>query len=147
MREWKHTFLRLLSCHLMEANGFLQTPAAFFRLAAAVDGLISQDGVPANFCTIVRTSLDEPFPGREISKGGSINWPPRSSDLTSIDVFWKYIKDIVHSERMDSLPDLRRRTAAAIAAVPVDVLSRVWGEVEFRFDVCRAANGVHNELH
>jgi hypothetical protein len=33
-----------------------------------------------------------------------------------------------------------------MAAVPVDVLSRVWGEVEFSFDVCRAVNNAHNEL-
>jgi hypothetical protein len=35
----------------------------------------------------------------------------------------------VYSERVESLPDLRRRITAAIVAVPVDVLSRVWGEV------------------
>jgi hypothetical protein len=57
--------------------------------------------------------------------------------------FWGYIKYIVNSERVESLPDLRRKITAAIAAVPVDVLSRVWGEVELRFDVCRAVNGAH----
>jgi hypothetical protein len=31
--------------------------------------------------------------------------------------------------------------------VPVNVLSRVWGEVEFRFHVCRAVSGAHIELH
>jgi hypothetical protein len=61
--------------------------------------------------------------------------------------FWGSIKDIVYSERVESLPDLRRRITTAIAAVPVDVLSRVWGEVEFRFDVCRAVNSAHIELH
>jgi hypothetical protein len=45
-----------------------------------------------------------------------------------------------------SLPDLCRRITASIAAIPVDVLSRVWGEVEFRFDICRAVNCVHIEL-
>jgi hypothetical protein len=61
--------------------------------------------------------------------------------------FWGYIKDIVYSERVKSLPDLRRRITVAIAAVPVGVLSRVWGEVEFRFDIYRAVNGAHIELH
>jgi hypothetical protein len=41
--------------------------------------------------------------------------------------FWGYNKDIVHSDRVESLPDLGRRITAAIAAVPVDVLPRVWG--------------------
>jgi hypothetical protein len=58
--------------------------------------------------------------------------------------FWGYIKDVVHSGK--SLPDLRRRITAAIAAVPVGVLSRVCGEVEVRFDVCRAVSGAHIEL-
>jgi hypothetical protein len=64
-----------------------------------------------------------------------------------MDFFWGHIKDIVYSERVESLPDLRCRITAAIAAVPVDELSRVWGELEFCFDVCRAVNGVHIELH
>jgi hypothetical protein len=61
--------------------------------------------------------------------------------------FWGYIKDILYSERVESLSDFHQRITAAIAVVPVDVLSRVWGEVEFRFDVCRAVNGAHIELH
>jgi hypothetical protein len=93
---------------------------------AEVDGLIfQQDGAPPHFGAIVRTALDEQFPGRCIGRGGLINWPSRSPDLTPMDFFWGYIKDIVYSERVESLPDLRRRITPAIAAVPVDVLSRV----------------------
>jgi hypothetical protein len=65
--------------------------------------------------------------------------------------FWRYIKytHIVHSERveLESLLDLRRKITASVAAVTVDALSRVWGEVEFRFGVCRAVNGAHTGLH
>jgi hypothetical protein len=59
----------------------------------------------------------------------------------------RYIKDVVHSEMLESAPDLRRRFTAAVVAVPVDVLSWVWGEVELHFDVCRAVSGAHIELH
>jgi hypothetical protein len=102
-----------------------------FPQIAEVDGLIfQQDGTPPHFGAIVRTALDERFPGRWIGREGPINWPQRSPDLTPMDLFfWGYIKDIVYRERVESLPDLRRRITAAIAAVPVDVLSRVWGEV------------------
>jgi hypothetical protein len=48
---------------------------------------------------------------------------------------------------VESLPDLRRRITAAIAAVRVNVLSRVWDEVEFRFEVFRAVDGAHIVLH
>jgi hypothetical protein len=52
----------------------------------------------------------------------------------------------VYRERVEPLPDLRRRITAAAAAVSMDVHSRVWGEEEFHFDVCRAVNGAHIEL-
>jgi hypothetical protein len=64
-----------------------------------------------------------------------------------MDFFWGYIKDIVHSERLVSFSHLCWRITAAIAAVPVDVLSRMWGEVKFHLDICRAISGVHIELH
>jgi hypothetical protein len=52
---------------------------------AEVDGFIFQEnGAPAHFCAIVRTSLDERFPGQWIGRGRSINWPPRSPDVTLI---------------------------------------------------------------
>jgi hypothetical protein len=51
----------------------------------------------------------------------------------------------VHSERVECLPDLRRRITAAVATVPVDVLSRMWGEVEFRFHVCSAVSVTYIE--
>jgi hypothetical protein len=105
-----------------------------FPQIAEVYGLIfQQNGAPPHFGAIVRTVLGERFPGRWIGRGGPINWTPRSPDLTPMDFFfWGYIKDIVYSERVEYLPDLHRRITAAIAAVPVDVLSRVWVEVSFR---------------
>jgi hypothetical protein len=45
---------------------------------------------------------------------------------------WEYIRHILDSERieLESLSDLRRRITAAIAAVLVDMQSRVWGEMK-----------------
>jgi hypothetical protein len=62
-------------------------------------------------------------------------------------LFWGWDKNIAHCERVDSLPDLRRKITVAIAAVPVDVLSRMWGEVEFLFEACRAVSDAHIEWH
>jgi hypothetical protein len=53
---------------------------------------------------------------------------------------------IINSERVESLPDLRRRMRAAVPAVSVDVLSLVWAELEFRFDVCIAVSSAHIEF-
>jgi hypothetical protein len=121
----------------------------FPQIVAEVDGLIlQQDGAPAHVGAIILTALDDTFPGRWIGRGGPINWPPRSPDLTPRDFFFRgYIRDIVHSKRVESLPDSRRRITAAIAAVPVDVLARVSVRWEFGFHVRRAVSGAHTELH
>jgi hypothetical protein len=71
----------------------------------------------------------------------------RIPDLTPMDFFWGYIQDIVQSESLEPLSDLRRRITVANIAVPVDALPRVWGEVEFRFDVCTAVTCPHTEQH
>jgi hypothetical protein len=94
------------------------------------DGFIlQQDGASAPFGATVRTALDEEFPGRRIGRGEPINWPPRTPELTPMDFFvWVYIIDIVHVERVESLPHSSRRITAAVAVVLVDALCRVWGE-------------------
>jgi hypothetical protein len=134
---------RHLDCRLPGCATELCVPAD--STVAEVDGLISQrDGAAAHYGATARIALDGRFPGRWIDREGSINCPPQIPDVTPRDLFFW---DCVHSERVESLSDLRRRITAAIAAVPVDVLSWVWGEVEFRFDVFRAVSGVHIELH
>jgi len=34
----------------------------------------------------VTTFLDETFPGRWVGRGGPTDWPPRSPDLTALDI-------------------------------------------------------------
>jgi hypothetical protein len=121
----------------------------FPQMVAEVDGLIlQQDGARAHSGATVRTALDERFPGQWIGRGRPINWPLWSPDLIPTDyIFWGYNKDIMYNKRAESFPDFHQRITATIAAVPVDVLSRVWGEAEFHFDVCRAVHGAHIELH
>jgi hypothetical protein len=113
-----------------------------FPQIAEVDCLIfQQDGAPPNFGAIVRTALDERFSGQWIGRGGPINWPPRSPDLTLMDFFfWGYIKTSCTAKGWSLFP---------ICAEVLQLLSLrcLWGEVDFRFDVCRAVNGAHIELH
>jgi hypothetical protein len=81
------------------------------QIAAEADGLIfQQDGASAHFGATVRTSLDERLPGRWIARWGSFKWPSRIPDLTLMELFWGYIKDIVHSERVEFLSELHLGT-------------------------------------
>jgi hypothetical protein len=41
---------------------------------------------------------------------------------------------------------LKERIREAAASVTADVLGRVWQEMEYRLDVCRATNRAHIQL-
>jgi hypothetical protein len=107
-----------------------------------------QDGAPPHFANDVREFLDVNFPRRWIGRGRWKQWPPRSPDLTSLDFYvWVYVKQTVHSETINDIEQLKQWITAAIESVTPDVLGRVWQEMEYRLDVCRATNGAYIELH
>jgi hypothetical protein len=55
-----------------------------------------QDGAPPHYVEEVREYLNTRFPGRWIGRSAPIAWPPRSPDLTPLDIFlWGFIKDRV----------------------------------------------------
>ena len=68
------------------------------------------DGCPAHYSRIVRQWLDRNFPNKWIGRAGSVAWPPRSPDLTSMDFFlWGYLKNYVYEVEIDSLQQLKAR--------------------------------------
>ena len=46
------------------------------------------DGAPPHFDSRVRNNLHATFPNRWIDRSGAVPWPPRSSNLTSLDFFF-----------------------------------------------------------
>jgi hypothetical protein len=112
-------------------------------------GVIFQhDGAPPHYSAFVREFLDATFPQRLIGRVGWLPWPPRSPDLTPLDFyFWGYIKQCVYSVHMTNTDHLKGRITEAVHQVTPDVLCRVWQELEYRSDVCKATNGSHIELH
>ncbi|KAJ4439385.1 hypothetical protein ANN_07507 [Periplaneta americana] len=100
---------------------------------------VQQDGAPLHWALEVRRTLDNTFPARWIGRRRPIAWPPRSPDLTPLELFlWGFVKDKVYRTRVIDLDDLKARIRAAIASVDIDMLRRVWTELEFRLDVVRA---------
>ena len=51
--------------------------------------------------------LQETFAGSIISRRGDINWPPRSSNLTSLDFLWGYVRDRVYADKTSILEHLK----------------------------------------
>jgi hypothetical protein len=100
-----------------------------------------------HYANIITEFLDETFPQRWIGRGGWKQWPPRSPGLTPLDFyFWVYVKQIVYSVRIHNIQRLKQRIRETAAYVTPGVLGRVWQEMEYRFDVCRATNGTHIEF-
>ena len=70
-----------------------------------------------------------------------------AADITPLDFFlWGYVKDRVYQTPVQDLVTLRERIVEAIQAIDVDMLQRVWMEMEYRLDILRATNGAHVEL-
>jgi hypothetical protein len=67
------------------------------------DVVFQQDGAPPRWAPIVREFLDMHFPGRWVGRDGPTPWPPRSPEITSLDLFlWGYVKDIVYKTPVTS---------------------------------------------
>jgi hypothetical protein len=50
---------------------------------------------------------------------------------------------IIYSVRIYNIQHLKKRIREAVASVTADVLGRVWREMDYSLDVCRATNGAH----
>ncbi|GFW48214.1 uncharacterized protein TNCV_2382981 [Trichonephila clavipes] len=73
--------------------------------------------------------LKDTFGDRLISRFGSMNWPPRSCDLTPLDYFmWGYVKSLVYADKpqtLDPLEDNIRRVIADIRLQKLENSSKI----------------------
>ncbi|GBM40191.1 hypothetical protein AVEN_80191-1 [Araneus ventricosus] len=116
------------------------------KLTFGID-LSNYNVAPPHYGSIVREFLDTKFPQRWIGRGAVMAWPPRSPDIKSLDFyFWCYVKQHVYSERINDINHLKQRITDVFLSRTPDVLTRVWEELDYRLDVCKATNGAHIEL-
>ena len=77
-----------------------------------------QDGAPPHYSLAVRAFLNQEFPQRWIGRRGSIEWPPRSPDLTPMDFFlWGVLKEQVYSRNPKTIPELRQYITDSFADI------------------------------
>jgi hypothetical protein len=76
-----------------------------------------QDGAPLHYLEEMREYLNTPLPGWWIGRAALIAWPPRSPNLTTLDVFlWGFVKDRSYhlylqmslSSKLELLPQLQK---------------------------------------
>jgi hypothetical protein len=86
--------------------------------------------------------------GRWIGRRGLIAWPPRSPDLTPLDLFlWGYGKNIVYQVKINHLrrPKTYMRTAGA--TVTPNVLQANAERIEYHLDICLLTKGAHIDIY
>jgi hypothetical protein len=90
--------------------------------------------------------LDLTYPDRWIERGGVVNWPPRSSDITPLDFFFGgHCKEIMYHTMPNTEEELRGRIITAAATVTPEMLERVHGNIIKRANACLDANGQNVE--
>jgi hypothetical protein len=101
---------------------------------------LQQDGAPPHFHLEIR---------RHLSTTSSQRWTVLTSkeDSAPCDFFlWGYVKDKVYVPHLPrDLPELRQRIMAEVDTIDVDMLQRVWQELDYRINVCRVTREGHVE--
>ncbi|GFW55437.1 DUF4817 domain-containing protein [Trichonephila clavipes] len=80
------------------------------------------NGAPAHLSADVRSAFDTACLGRWIGRGGPVNWPTCSTDLSSQDIFlWSHMKNLVYA----SLVDYDKALVPRIVVIAVDIWEMV----------------------
>lgn len=105
-----------------------------------------QDGAPPHYHVNVRQYLDLIFTNQWIGRRGSMEWPPRSPDLTPLDYFlWGYVKSMVYKTKPTDLEDLKQRITLAIRSITPQMLNNVRRHFYLRLGCCQDMQGAHFE--
>lgn len=101
------------------------------------------DGAPGHYYRPVREFLNQTFENSWIGRGGAIQWPPRSPDLSPNDFFlWGYLKNKIYSERPHpNLRSLKDSILATCFEITPQILGNVRKEFQYRLGYCLAVNG------
>ncbi|GFX95860.1 transposable element Tc3 transposase [Trichonephila clavipes] len=85
-----------------------------------------QDGATCHTARATIDLLKDTFGDRLISRFGSVNWPPRSCDLTPLDYFlWGYVKSLVNADKPQTLDHLEDNIRRVIADIRPQMLEKV----------------------
>ena len=87
-------------------------------LATQIAMYFQHDGAPSHYTRHVMQHLIDTFPNRWISRGSTINWPLRSSDLTPLDFcLWGLMKSEVYRKKVDTRDKLPVNMLNVIACI------------------------------
>lgn len=101
-----------------------------------------QDGAPPHYHRDVTSYLDEILPNRWVGRRGSVEYPPRSPDLTPLDFFlWGHLKGKVYATKPAAVAALRVAIERECAQIPSEMLLDVCGSIASRYQHCLDHSG------
>lgn len=104
------------------------------------------DGAPVHHTRLIHNHLNTHFPGRWVGRGGPIEWPARSPELSKIDFFmWGYVKNRVYQIPPTTQDDMKNRIREAFQSINVEMLRNVSRSFEDRLQCCIDVLGGHFE--
>ena len=102
-----------------------------------------QDGATAHTTRESLEVLSEIFPHRLISRFGDAPWPPRSTDLSPLDLFLRgYLEEKIYIEMPDTMQELKLNITQEMNSIAPDTLSKVMNSAVKRALCCLTDNGV-----
>jgi hypothetical protein len=101
-----------------------------------------QDGAPPHFQHIIRNWLNRNFADRWIGRGGPIEWPPRSCDITPADFFlWGYLKERVYHRRPRNIGELKQFITEEFNTIPQSMIRNATRSVVKRLEILYENSG------
>lgn len=108
------------------------------------DMWFQQDGATCHTAHATMEILHERFEGTVISRGGDVNWPPRSCDLTPLDFFlWGFLKSQVYANKPQTTDALKANIRHAIDQIQPDLCARVVENWTSRMRATKRSRGGH----
>ncbi|KAJ8947217.1 hypothetical protein NQ318_001503 [Aromia moschata] len=102
-----------------------------------------QDGCPAHHAVTVRNWLNSEFKKHWIGRDGPILWPPRSPDLTILDIYlWGRLKQIVYREPLENDEEqLKTRIQNAVKSLSIEEIRNSFNEFRAGIEIYAEKGG------
>lgn len=108
--------------------------------------IFQQDGAPAHYARIVRTFLDQHFPGRWLGRCGPMIWAARSPDLSPLDFFvWGFLKNNVYAKKPRDIVELKNLIIHESSKINPQMCTNAVSSFQKRLQLCIDLNGTNVE--
>ena len=99
-----------------------------------------QDGATCHTANVTFDLFLTVFENRIISRNSDVNWPPRSSDLTSLDYFlWGAVKDKCYANHPEMIEALKHGIGVAIYGIEAQTIENELKNWVNRMGYCKAS--------